>query len=46
MGAFDDQVDAVSGLYIMLTQSFGTPWVLPPKRGALGESSRAMRRVH
>ena len=46
MGAFDDQVDAVSGLYIMLTQSFGTPWVLPPKRGALGETSRAMRRVH
>jgi predicted phage terminase large subunit-like protein len=46
MGAFDDQVDAVSGLYIMLTQSFGTPWVLPPKRGAMGETSRAMRRLH
>lgn len=46
MGAFDDQVDAVSGLYIMLTQSFGTPWVLPPKRGAMSETSRAMRRVH
>ena len=46
MGAFDDQVDAVSGLYIMLTQSFGTPWVLPPKRGAIGETNRAMRRLH
>lgn len=46
MGAFDDQVDAVSGLYIMLTQSFGTPWVLPPKRGAMGETSRVMRRLH
>ena len=44
LGAHDDQVDAISGLYIMLKTSFGQPWALPPKHGAVAEMGRLMRR--